>query len=307
MTMKVYDLAVAWNWEFDKDFIAGVEQACRRRGVSVYLVEPHNVEETLNDLREGALGCRSLYDRASDADEAFLPLVSLLLDAKADMINRHDFVEHAKDKATMHLEFISRGITTPFTVIISPYNKRKGVELSLSDLEKLGRPFIIKPANTTGGGIGVVLGAETLKDVIEARQHQKNDKYLLQEKIEPKCLDRKRAWFRVFFAFGEIIPCWWDDLTHIYHELAQGEEEQFELTGLRPIMKKIHDTCRLDFFSSEIALTREGNLVVVDYVNEICDMRLQSKFVDGVPDPIVQKIESLIAGRILTVKERPRN
>jgi len=306
MGMKVYDLLVAWNWEFDKDFIAGVEQACRRRGVSVYRVEQHNVEETLNDLRDGSLGFRSLYDRASDADESFLPLVDCRLKAKAFMINRHDFVEHAKDKATMHCEFIARGIATPFTVIISPYNKRKAVELSLSDLEKLGRPFIIKPANTTGGGIGVVLGAETLRDVIEARQHQKNDKYLLQEKIEPASVDRKRAWFRVFYAFGEIIPCWWDDLTHIYHELTAGKEQLFDLTRLRPIMKKIHDTCKLDFFSSEIALTREGKLVVVDYVNEICDMRLQTKYVDGVPDGIVQRITNLIAGSILTVKERHR-
>ena len=178
--------------------------------------------------------------------------------------------------------------------------------LSLSDLEKLGRPFIIKPASITGGGIGVVLGAETLKDVIEARQHQKNDKYLLQEKIEPKSIDGRRAWFRVFYAFGDIIPCWWDDLTHIYHLLTPEEERRWNLAGLRPVMKKIHDTCRLDFFSSEIALTRTGSLVVVDYVNEICDMRLQSKYVDGVPDAIVHRIEHLIVEKILTVKERHR-
>ncbi len=306
MRMKIYDLAVAWNWEFDKDFVLGLEQECRRRGLSVYRVESHNVEETLNDLRDGTLGLRALYDRASDADEAFLPFVDTVTASKAFMINRFDFVQHAKDKATMHLEFVVRGIATPFTIIISPYSKRKGVVLSLSDLEKLGRPFIIKPASITGGGIGVVLGAETLKDVIEARQHLKNDKYLLQEKIEPKSIDGRRAWFRVFYAFGDIIPCWWDDLTHIYHLLTPEEERRWNLAGLRPVMKKIHDTCRLDFFSSEIALTRTGSLVVVDYVNEICDMRLQSKYVDGVPDAIVHRIEHLIVEKILTVKERHR-
>ncbi len=75
----------------------------------------------------------------------------------------------------------SHGIETLYTIIISPYNHKREVELSLSELAQLGRPFIIKPANTTGGGIGVVTGAETLKDVLEARQHHKNDKYLLQE------------------------------------------------------------------------------------------------------------------------------
>ena len=51
----------------------------------------------------------------------------------------------------MHLEFITNGLYVPYTIIISPYNKKKELELSLSELARLGRPFIIKPANTTGG------------------------------------------------------------------------------------------------------------------------------------------------------------
>jgi hypothetical protein len=50
----------------------------------------------------------------------------------------------------------------------------------------------------------------------------------------------------------------------------------------------------LDFFSSEIALTEERKFVVVDYVNEICDMRLQSIFTDGVPDSVVEQIQRLL-------------
>ena len=60
-------------------------------------------------------------------------------------------------------------------------------------------------------------------------------------------------------------------------------------------MRKIQKVCSLDFFSSEIALTEENTFVVVDYVNEVCDMRLQSKHVDGVPDEVVQRIQELIA------------
>jgi hypothetical protein len=164
------------------------------------------------------------------------------------------------------------------------------MELSLTELAKLGRPFIIKPANTTGGGVGVVLGAETLKEVIDARQFHKNDKYLLQETIKPMECAGQRMWFRVFYAFGEIIPCWWDDQTHVYRPMREEEEQNLCLAGLRSVTEKIHSICQLEFFSTELVSTSDGRLVAVDYVNEICDMRPQSHHPDGVPDSIVQQI-----------------
>jgi hypothetical protein len=190
----------------------------------------------------------------------------------------------------MHLEFLTKGIEVPFTIIITPYSKRKEVELTLSDLARLGRPFIIKPANTTGGGIGVIVGAESLKDVIESRQHHKNDKYLLQEKIRPEMLNGSKGWFRVFYVYGLTIPCWWDDETHRYAMISREEHEAFGLRPLTTIVKKIREVCRLDFFSTEIAVTRDNRFVVVDYVNDICDMRLQSLHFDGVPDQVVMDI-----------------
>ena len=38
-----------------------------------------------------------------------------------------------------------------------------------------------------------------------------------------------------------------------------------------------------------------GRLVVIDYVNEICDMRLRSIHADGVPDAVVARIADRIA------------
>jgi carbamoylphosphate synthase large subunit len=100
----------------------------------------------------------------------------------------------------MHLEFITGGLQVPYTVILPPFHERKSVTLVPSDLAHLGNPFVIKPANTTGGGTGVVLNAATVEDVLAARQLHKNDKYLLQEFIVPKQLDGKRGWFRVYRA-----------------------------------------------------------------------------------------------------------
>ncbi len=293
--METFSLGLAWNWIYDSDFVAGIEHACAEQGMTTYRVEPANVSETLYRLRAGEIAFRTFLDRASDDDDSFEPLVRFLARSSTHFYNMNEHADRAKDKATMHLEFITNGLFVPYTIIISPYNKKKELELSLSELAMLGRPFIIKPANTTGGGAGVVLGAESLKDVIETRQHHKNDKYLLQETVKPKILDGSKAWFRVLYAFGEIIPCWWDDATHIYRRVLPDEEERYGIGALRESMRKIQTVCSLDFFSSEIALTEENTFVVVDYVNEICDMRLQSKHIDGVPDDVVRRIQELIA------------
>jgi glutathione synthase/RimK-type ligase-like ATP-grasp enzyme len=216
------------------------------------------------------------------------------------IVNPYDLLRRASDKATMHLEFLSHGLHVPYTIIISPYALKREVELSLSELALLGRPFIIKPANTTGGGIGVVLGAESLKDIIETRQHHKNDKYLLQEKVIPVDVDGHRGWFRVFYSFGNILPCWWNDQTHMYSELTRKDEEAFGLEPLRGITATIREICGLDFFSTEIAVSAAKRFVVVDYVNEMCDMRLQSIHADGVPDCIVSRIADAFADSLVS-------
>ncbi len=296
--LKTYSLAVAWNWEFDREYVSGIEHECQRRGLSTYRIDPHNLADTLEKLGAGAISFQAFYDRASDADPNFLPLVQAMQESALFLINPRPKVLHAIDKATMHLEFMTHGLHVPHTIILPPYHEQKALPLNMAELDCLGTPFVIKPANTTGGGTGVVLNASTVAEVLEARQLHKNDKYLLQEFIVPRNFDGKRGWFRVYRAFDEIIPCWWDDQTHRYTALTQEEEERFSLVGLRNVMETIVRVCGLDFFSSEIAVTEESTCVVVDYVNEVCDMRLQSMHANGAPDAIVHRIEVLIAAEV---------
>lgn len=299
----MYDFGVAWNWEFDNDFIGGIEQECHRLGLTTFRVEPHNIKEVTRLFRSEKIFFQTFLDRASDDDEIFLPLARLVAKSKTHLFNKYEYVEYAKDKSNTHLACLGEGIDVPYTIIISPYNKKKEVELSLTELAHLGRPFIIKPANTTGGGIGVVLGAESLKEIIHSRQHHKNDSYLLQETILPENLDGTTAWFRVFYAFGTVIPSWWDHTTHIYRELTSDEIRKYKLHKLNQICETMSKICRLDFFSTEIALTKEGKFVAVDYVNEICDMRPQSKHFDGVPNKIIAAIQHQLAN---AVKQRTK-
>ncbi|GJQ21387.1 MAG: hypothetical protein HBSIN02_17420 [Bacteroidia bacterium] len=195
----------------------------------------------------------------------------------------------------MHLEFLSRGLAVPYTIILPPYAEVPDLRISEEEFQKIGRPFVIKPANTTGGGIGVVRGARSREEVLEARKHHKDDKYLLQETVRPAYLSENRAWFRVIYAFDDVFSCWWDDQTHVYEEVTSEEEKTYGLNVLTDIARAIHNVCHLEFFSTEIAYTTGNRYVVVDYVNEICDMRPKSAHRDGVPDRIVRSVaEALI-------------
>lgn len=288
---EIYDIGLAWDWEFDRDFIFGIEEKCHSLKLSTFRIEHHNIDSVIKLVRTKKILFRSFLDRASDSADDFIPLAKILSKTRTYIFNRYELVDYAKDKANMHLALLGEGVQVPYSIIVSPYNKNKELELSLTELAHLGRPFIIKPANTTGGGLGVVLGAETLKDILDTRQHHKNDTYLLQETVYPKIMGENIAWFRVFYAFGSVILCWWDHRTHIYREVTKLEERKYKLQKLRATLLTIHKICRLDFFSSEIAIDTEGKFIAVDYVNEICDMRPQSKHFDGVPNQIIAVIQ----------------
>lgn len=296
--MKTIDLAIAWNWEYDQDFISGIEHECAIRGITTYKIDLQNLKNTLDGLARKEIAFRGYYDRASDADTAFIPLVEWTERNAKLLINPYRQVLHAIDKATMHIELMSSGLNVPDTIIIPPFSQCETIILEDHDLDRIGKPFVIKPANTTGGGTGVFLNASTIEDIMKTRQENKNDKYLVQETVSPKLLNGKRGWFRVYYAFGDIIPCWWDNVTHQYTQLLPDEEREFRLHELRNAMMTIRRRCGLDFFSSEIALTDSMKYMVVDYVNEVCDMRLQSVHYNGAPDAVVHKIEGLLAEHV---------
>ncbi len=288
--METYDFALAYVWEYDTDFIELVEKKFHNAGLSTFIISEHNINEVLDKIFQRKLHFKFYLDRAWDVEEKFEKLGKILTRRKCILLNPYKNVLHAIDKASMHLEFITAGLHVPYSIIIPPHCENEDVFISVEDLAKLGRPFIIKPCNTTGGGVGVVTGAETLREVLNERTTNSEDKYLIQQKIYPKMLDGKRAWFRSFWAFGKAIPVWWDDQTHLYEPLKAEEYKQFKLRKLRTITKEIAHISSLDFFSTEVVLTEEDNFLVIDYVNDQCDMRIKSKHYDGIPDNIVDEI-----------------
>jgi hypothetical protein len=290
--MTRYDLCLAWNWEYDADFVAILEAACLARGLSLWQVTPANITAALETLSAPDTEVLSFLDRASEADVNFIPLVEWAAGHGVFEINSHERALHAVNKASMHLEFITAGLHTPHTIILPPYSQQ--TYLSFLDLSPLGGKFIVKPAHG-GGGEGVVLEVATLGQVLEARQAHPQDYYLLQAHISPVQLAGRPAWFRVLFCGGRIYPFWWDMTTHVYVAVEEEEDKGFGLGSIASTTRTIAQVCGLNLFSTEIALTASGHFVVVDYVNNPIDLRLQSATPDGVPDETVRDIAGRLA------------
>ncbi len=287
-----FDLAVAWEWPLDGAFIDRLLARAGGLGLRVQAITRANLEPVLQDLAGDRLRLRWLLDRAADEWPEFVPLGPLAERHGARLINHAHHQDRACDKARSHLLCASRGIPVPLTVIVPPFiNDPNPPVLPAA----LGRPFVAKPASGSGGE-GVVLDAATTVDVQNARRLFWRDRYLLQQRILPSQLAGRRAWFRVFYVCGRAIPCWWDDLSHLYAPLAPEDEVRLGLGALRQIVGRIARIMALDFFTSEIVLGTDGRLVSVDYANSPCDMRLQSQHHDGVPDQVVdQVVEALLS------------
>jgi hypothetical protein len=286
---------IAWNWHDDQDFITLLDRSCLHAGLSCYLVGPHNLQQTYLEVQNGERHFRFFLDRASDDDDRFLQLNQLLQSRGTRFLNAHHHSRRSVDKANIHTELLARGLQLPLTIILPPYDTEPDFDPRL--IEPLATPFVVKPARG-GGGFGVIVGATRPDEVIQTRARYRNQRFLLQQRILPQIIAGRRAWFRVYHVCGEIIPCWWDDATHRYAVVTPADQRLVNVEELRRIVGVVAEVCQLDFFSTEIALDRDGRYFVVDYVNDPCDMRPQSKHFDGVPDTVIRMIVAAITAHI---------
>ncbi len=297
--MQEYNLAIASDWEYDQDFINLLEFIAHRHNLSTYVIWPSNLNETIQLIQNEDIKFNYLLDRASDTSQDFIKLQDLLKTKNVPILDRWEKLKWAADKANMHKIFSFVGIPVPQTIILSPYSVDNDINISEFELKDIGIPFIVKPAVTAGGGAGVVKNAETLEDIFKARQEFPHSCYLVQKRVIPLEKDEKRFWFRGFHSCGLIKAVWWNDLIHVYEIITDEDIERYELFPIFEIVSQMARTCGVNFFSTEIAVNMKGEFMVIDYINEVCDMRLKSKFIDGVPDDLVRQISEQIVSYVL--------
>ena len=298
--MKQYDFALAWNSGVREKFVTWTRKECSMKGMEYLLITEKNVHEVIGSLEKGKVKIRFLLDNEADydsKDSLFARLCYAAKDAGGYVVCDPDDAREAANKAITHYDLAKAGIPVPYTVVVRNWEP-DDFSLSKEEINNLGVPFIIKPASGFGEQ-GVVKNANgTLAEIVQARHFNRGDNFLLQQKINPLFIGKKKAWFRVYFLFGEIIPCWWDNETYHYSSVTLREMYTFRLLPLARIVSEIARVTDMDFFSSEIAITGKGKekrFVTIDYVNdqpELC-VRIEEEGRGPVPE-VVQHVSERI-------------
>jgi len=284
-----YTIALAVKWKYDWDLIRLIEQKFQLAGYSTFIIGSYNVGEITEKIRNRELSFEFFLDRGSDEDENFQGIADLLSNSDTVIINEYSRIEKAVNKSIMHKKLMLAKISVPYTVIVPAYDKAPDFKLTAAQMKKLGIPFVAKPAYYSGGGVGVKLDATSIHDVNPHRIELHYDTYLLQNRIIPKKFKNRRIWFRSFWFFDEAVPVWWDDRSHIYNLIDPNEFYELDLKKLVKLTRKVARLSGLQYFSCEATIDKNDDLILIDYVNDQCDMRQKSKYADGVPDTIVEQ------------------
>src|SRR2546427_2148165 len=204
---------LAYNWPYDADFVRMLDRACHAASLTSYVIGPHNLQQTVLEVNNDERRFHWFLDRASDEDKHFLALNHLLQSKNVRFLNVHNRYLRAIDKADIHADLLTSGLRLPLTIVLPSHDRQPEINPRL--IEEFAKPFVVKPARG-GGGRGVLTGATKVEQVAQARAKHRDQRFLLQQSIEPQMLGDRRAWFRVYFVCGQVIPCWWDDRTHRY-------------------------------------------------------------------------------------------
>ena len=285
MTTEPPDLLLLHEWPYDATFVARVLALASDHGVRALALGPDDLAGPLLTFDAGARPGLVL-DRASDV----LPEAATLADAAkaagVRVTNDPDRARAACDKARMHLALMSSGVHVPHTVVFPPLDAEPDAPC---DLGPLGLPFVLKPAHGCGGE-GVVLDATGPGDVQRARAERPDDAVLAQERVTWAEVDGHPAYFRVFWCLGDVHACFWNPDTRRYTAVTDVQRATAWHAGLAEVAGAIARVTCMDLFSTEVALTADGRLISVDYVNDMCDLRLAGEHPDGVPDAVVEAI-----------------
>lgn len=291
----------------DDFFIHRIQQHCAEARLNFFLIEPLWVEHFHHHLEHGRVWPRVLLNMHSEhhqPDDIYHRLVNLAAARNTQVIDPPDLARAAFDKARLHPRLVGAGIHVPWTLVV-PRNRPAGWKLSDEEREAIGSPFIIKPAMGYGRK-GLVLDATGEADLERSINLWPDDHYLLQRRVIPREHHGEPVYFRAYFVFGSVWVCWWNCYNDRYRLLSEADRAELPVTEIEGILRRIASLTGMNFFSSEIAQEEDGQLVVIDYVNDQCHLLSQSADPKlGVPDQLVSDIARQIVTATQSLLRNP--
>ena len=293
-------------------------------GLSCALIHDAVVHETVRRLGEGRLTIGYHLDYHAlwhVADDPYARLAEAVEDAGGRSVNPPARSCAFTDKAAAHAELTRYGLGTPATVIVRPWTADRTLtvdERRRLRLDEPGGRVYVKPANGFSG-VGVVRvdgtdAAGLTTALTAARNHDRRDAYLIQQEVRPPVLmgddgAERPAYWRVLSYLGELTPFWWGSQQSIGHgRMSYRPATPHEVWRLRlqPVLayaKQLGELSGLEWFSTELCLGdgveesrfavtgadgRERPVLAIDYLNDQCDVDVQSRWAGAPPDDVVR-------------------
>jgi len=298
--MTTYDLGFVFVGDKKESILKWLRQESSLRGLKFLWINEPNAPEILQKIEKRKIKISFLVDNESNyynPEDIYMKVCYAVKDAGGLVIDDPDNARASADKSVTHFDFVEAGLTVPYTVVVRNWQP-DDFSLTKEQLKRLGRPFIIKPARGFGQH-GVIKDASgDIGQIAEARHYSRGDNFLLQEKVTPLMLNDWPGWFRVYYLFGEIIPCFWHPETGQYRHLTLREMHKYRLLPLARYTSEIARIVNMKFFSTEIALTGQGKerrFVIIDYVNDQVELCVRPTKIGGPVPEVVHHIAETLA------------
>jgi hypothetical protein len=326
-----YDLTISRpcvDMEAFTAFDGWLASAAALRNLSCCILTDAVVQEATERLQSGRLQIGFHLDYFSlwhIPDDPYARLARAVRDSGGHTINPPAKSRLFTNKAEAHERLRKRGLGVPATALVSPETEIYESILLAAGLGLDGTStYYVKPAN--GFGSSGVLRVENgtfdrIREAItQVRQRHAADTLLVQRAINCPRLRaddgaNRIAYWRLVHCMGEIIPFWW-----CAAEAAQGRPSYRRLTGaeikrlqLQDVIHYCHelaDLCQMSWFSTELCASetaedtrfrvpgpdgKSRSLVAIDYVNDQCDVDVQSRWLGGPPDDFVRHVANRFA------------
>lgn len=301
-----YDIVVSSpfaNYDF---FAHKMRELCGRWSLNFFMVDDTWVNEFAKKLKAGEISVRVLFDLTANQTIEGDPYLQLAREVKRKrgyVIDDPDITATVAHKGHFHKVLLANNIPVPETVIVDRTDIDK-FKITDEIKARIGVPFVVKPA-WGDSGVGVVMDGYSEDQLHQSAAEAPNsDAFLIQQRLSMKQLGSHLGWFRMFHVCGEVIPCWWNPLSHEYHLVTPAQIKRYKLTPLKRIMRSIAQVSKMKKFTSEICLHEDGRFYVVDYINADPDMNPRSFYENGVPDEVVRHIVWLLYYEAMKIVKR---
>jgi hypothetical protein len=326
-----------------RNFDRFLAQACADRGLSCLLVHDGIVHEVIQRLTTGRLsiGYHLDYFALWHVDDPYARLAIAVQDSGGRPVNPPARARTFTDKAAAHAELVRNNLGVPATIVLRPWFAERPLtvrERAHLRLDEPGTRLYVKPVNGFSMK-GIVRIDDVRSEVLSAkiaaaRQYDPRDSYLLQRDVrfpELECEDgtKRPAYWRVLSCLGELTAFWWSPLDPArpdrpsYRAVTPAEMRRHRLQPVLAFAEALGELSGLDWFSTELCLSdgpetsrfritgadgSERRLVAIDYLNDQCDVDVQSRWAGAVPDRFVQGVAERFAEeawRLRQAKLRP--